>query len=284
MTAAALVTSSALANALSHIAEELRRSTVRILNGRESVGSGVVWSDDGLIITNSHVARSRSVVVEDAGGRRFQARVESRNPRRDLAALRVAANGLHQADTIAPFALRTGDLVVALGNPFGVPGAVVTGIVHSVGPVEDLEQQSWIQADIRLAPGNSGGPLADAQGRVVGINSMIARGLGLAVPSDSVKKFLNGEPDQPEIGVSVQPVALRGPRSGALGLYVSEVTPGGPAARHGIRPGDVLIGYSERPFRRPVDLLVALRSGVSAVNLDVLRGHNRISVQVPLNQ
>jgi serine protease Do len=84
---------------------------------------------------------------------------------------------------------RVGELVFALGNPFGLNGALATGIVHKIGSVEGLDASTWIQADIRLAPGNSGGPLADSQGRLIGLNSMIARGLGLAVPLRDVERF-----------------------------------------------------------------------------------------------
>lgn len=273
-----------VAEALSEAAATLRRSTVRILNGRASIGSGVIWRDDGLIITNAHVIRGSRVVVEDSADRRFEARVEARSATRDLAALRIAATGLPVLPKLQSNCLRVGDLVMALGNPLGVPGAVVTGIVHAVGPAEGLEHQPWIQADIRLAPGNSGGPLADARSRVAGINSMIARGLGLAVPSDSVEKFLRGETDQPTIGVAVHAVAVRGPKETRLGLYVEDVDRGSPAALGGIRMGDILIGHADRPFRKPADLLVVLRSGPPVVALDVLRDNRLISIEVPVQK
>ncbi len=178
-----------LAADLAMAAERLARSTVKIREGRNGIGTGVIWNAGGLVITNAHVVSGRSVTVETADGRTFAAHVKVRDSARDLAALVIERLDLPAVPMRPGVIPRTGELVFALGNPFGLTGALATGIVHKVGPVEDLGTASWIQADIRLAPGNSGGPLADAQGRLVGINSMIARGLGLAVPLAAVAEF-----------------------------------------------------------------------------------------------
>jgi DNA-binding CsgD family transcriptional regulator len=157
------------------VAEKLRRSTVLIYpqGGPEGgSGSGVIWSSGGLILTNAHVARTREAGVELWDGRRFSARVSARDPRRDLAALTIDAPPLDAATPGDSRALRPGELVIAIGNPLGFAGALSTGVVHSIG-------KQWIYADVRLAPGNSGGPLADAAGRVVGINTAIVNGLGV---------------------------------------------------------------------------------------------------------
>lgn len=282
MSSAAAIAASPLVEALHEVAASVQQVTVRVMEGRRSIGSGVIWGNEGVIVTNSHVMRGPSATIEDSSGRRLTAQVEKRDAKRDLVALRVPDTWKHAAVPAPTSSIRTGDVVMALGSPFGVPNAVVTGIVHAIGPVEDMEAQSWIQADIRLAPGNSGGPLADVRGRVIGINSMIARGLGLAVPADSVSLFLAGKSDQPTIGVSVQAVAVKhsGSGGGRLGLYVEDVDPNGAAGHAGIRRGDILIGYRERPFRKPADLLVALRSGGPRVRLDVLRGGQQIPIEV----
>jgi serine protease Do len=171
-------------------AEKLRRSTVKIREGRHGVGTGVLWTAAGLIVTNAHVVNGRRVTVETWDGRVFQAGLQIRDTGRDLASLSIDPPGLPGVATGDTASLRVGELVFALGNPLGLTGALATGVIHAIGPVEGLEHMDWIQADIRLAPGNSGGPLADSQGRLIGINSMISRGLGLAVPLPLIERFV----------------------------------------------------------------------------------------------
>jgi serine protease Do len=149
----------------------------------------VLWSRDGLIVTNAHVVRGRVNVVLP-GGRAVPARVLARDQECDLAALAIDAHDLVPAETGDSDGLRVGQLVVAVGSPMGLAGAVTAGLIHAIGPRRPAGP-SLIQADLRLAPGNSGGPLADARGRVIGINAMIAGGLALAVPSSLVARFLS---------------------------------------------------------------------------------------------
>lgn len=166
---------------LGAVVERLRRSTVRILSADAGMGSGVIWSRDGTVVTNAHVARHRDVIVELWDGRRLEARLVARDPRRDLAVLRVPADLLAEARIGDARALRAGELVVAVGNPFGVAGAASIGIVHAAG------DGPLVRSDVRLAPGNSGGPLATVDGRVVGVNAMIVGGLGVAIASHVVE-------------------------------------------------------------------------------------------------
>ncbi|MBD5635400.1 MAG: trypsin-like peptidase domain-containing protein [Candidatus Eremiobacteraeota bacterium] len=172
---------------LSALARTLRASTVAVhdAHGRGS-GAGVVWDADGIVVTNAHVARGRYATIEFASGRRVRAALVGRDPERDLAALRFDPHdspALVPARTRDSATLLPGELVVAVGNPHGIAGAMTAGLVHRCNA-------GWVVADVRLAPGNSGGPLADASGRVVGINSMIARGLAFAVPSAAASAFL----------------------------------------------------------------------------------------------
>ena len=179
-----------LARELSDVAAMLRRSTVEIRTRGTGVGSGIVWNDTGTIVTNAHVARSDRATVVLADGRELAGTVTARDPGRDLAiiAVDIVGNALPAAVVGHPTDLRTGELVLALGNPLGIPGALALGIVHVVERRRGAPR--WIRADIRLAPGNSGGPLADARGRVVGVNTLIANGLGVAVPVTTVLRFL----------------------------------------------------------------------------------------------
>ena len=179
-----------LSRELMELAAVLRRSTVEVRTGGASSGSGIIWQTNGLIVTNAHVARaSRATIVFD-DGRAVDGVVAARDPRRDLAAVEIAPAGLSLpvASIGHPTDLRTGDIVVALGNPLGVIGAMALGVVHAVEARRGAPR--WIRADIRLAPGNSGGPLADARGRIVGVNTLIANGLGVAVPVTTVMRFL----------------------------------------------------------------------------------------------
>lgn len=271
--------SALLAADLSSVTERLRHSTVKVREGRDGVGSGVVWKADGLIITNAHVARVRRLQVEMSDGRVLPAVVEKRDTTRDLALLRVGADGLPVSPVVRAAQLRVGDLVIAVGNPMGITGAAATGIVHAIGPAEGFEHQSWIQADIRLAPGNSGGPLADVRGRVAGINSMINRGLAMAVPSDSVERFLNGEDEQPRLGVTLKSVRMP---PACTALVIEELEQDGVAARSGLQFGDVLVGCEGRPFRTHADLLAALRESPHGrpLRVNLIRAGREVAAEV----
>jgi serine protease Do len=174
---------------LAAVAERLRAVTVHVRGrGRAAgSGSGVVWRP-GVVVTNAHVATGRSLVVETPDGVLREAELAASDQRRDLAVLRVATDGLPSAALGTWGALRVGALVVAVGNPLGLSGAVTTGIVHALPAPR--RGASLILADLRLFPGNSGGPLGDATGQVVGVNAMILRGLAAAIPSDAVERFL----------------------------------------------------------------------------------------------
>ena len=191
------------------IAEILRRSTVEVRSGKRGQGSGIIVESDVVIVTNAHVARDADLSVRLWDGSSFPAHLESRSTRRDLAVLRVPTTNLTPAALANSDELRVGELVIAVGNPFGFVGAVTTGIVHAVGRRSGLGPTKWIQADVQLAPGNSGGPLADARGNVVGVNTMVVSGLGLAVPSNTVTRLLSGDLEQAPLGVVLQPASVR---------------------------------------------------------------------------
>lgn len=180
----------ALAADLEHVAARLRRATVRIAHGGRGVGSGVLWRSGGLVVTNAHVISSDRSEVSLHDGRRVPASLWRRDRRRDLAALTVAGEALEAAPIGDSDALRPGELVLAVGNPFGLAGALAVGVVHALVERDGTGRPRWICADLRLAPGHSGGPLADAGGRVVGVTSMVAGGLALAIPSADVERFL----------------------------------------------------------------------------------------------
>jgi serine protease Do len=216
------------------IAERLRRSTVQVFphGRRHGGGSGIIWNSSGLVVTNAHVARSASCEIELWDGRRFQAAVGSKDPRRDLASLRISGGDFPAAPEGDSRAVRPGELVLAIGSPLGFAGALSIGAIHSTGPVRGMGRYDWIRAGVRLAPGNSGGPLANVRGEVIGVNTAVAGGLGLAVPSADLVHFLRRGP-RPSLGVTLRPV--RG------GLMLLDVEPSGPAGQASLQPGDLLL-------------------------------------------
>jgi serine protease Do len=267
------------------IAENLRRSTVLIHAGARGNGSGVIWSSDGIIVTNAHVVRRAQLRVQLWDARELDATLLSSDRVRDIATLRVNAKNLPAASSADSSRVRPGELAIAIGNPLGFVGALTTGVVHAVGPLPGLGPQSWVQAGVRLAPGNSGGPLADAAGRVIGINTMVAGRLALAIPSNAVTDFLTGirsgeGANDGWLGVTLYPVQV--PRSGsraakAFGLVILELDPGSPAAQASLLPGDILLGTEDKPFSLLEDLSRALRGqGPRLLRIEFLRGdYNR---------
>jgi serine protease Do len=175
-------------------AERLRRITVQVRTHRMGEGSGVIWSRSGLVVSNAHVVRDNSLEIELWDGRVFDGRVRWRDPRRDLALLAIRATALPEAVPGDTKTLRPGEIVLALGHPFGLVNALSLGVVH--GLADGPGRNRWIRADIRLAPGNSGGPLANAAGEVIGLNTLVAGGLAHAIPVSVVQRFLDETGEQ----------------------------------------------------------------------------------------
>jgi serine protease Do len=271
-----------LEHELAAVAERLRRSTVQVQGRHRGGGSGVIWRSTGLIITNAHVARGPSASVKLSDGRAFEATVVARDPQRDLAAFTVEASDLPAASVGDSSALHVGALVFAVGNPWGMAGALTAGIIHALSPADGAAEPGWIQADIHLAPGNSGGPLADARGHVIGINSMVAGGLAFAVPSHAVECFLKSDGRRPRLGVTLQSVSVPLAGERVFGLLVLEVAAGSPADAAGIMLGDVLIGVDGQPLGSPGDLRRALRHVRAGNRLptELVRGGQRIVCDV----
>jgi serine protease Do len=172
---------------LARIADRLREVTVEIHVAGGS-GAGILWGPD-LIVTNAHVARAPRVRVGLPDDRHVEARLVAADRRADLAMLRIPPTGVAPVAWADSDALRVGAVVVALGHPLGLRRTLTAGVVHAVAPASPGGRR-WIHADLRLAPGNSGGPLADTAGEIVGINTMIVGGLALAIPINEVRRFV----------------------------------------------------------------------------------------------
>jgi serine protease DegQ len=235
----------------------------------QSLGSGVIFTSDGYVLTNNHVisgANDIKVMLHD--GRVAHARVIGSDPDTDLAVLKIDAS---QLPTIAvdPDPPRVGDVVLAIGNPFGIGQTVTMGIVSalqrqlSLSPYED-----FIQTDAAINSGNSGGALVNARGQLVGINTAMlnrdvgAQGIGFAIPVRTAKRVLeqiveHGRVVRGWLGVEVGNVVVAansGLPGAARGATVVEVYPGGPAAQAGLQPGDILLKMGKHPIIDPADL------------------------------
>lgn len=261
----------ALIEDLSQTTEKVRRSTVQVEGSGRGAGSGVIWRADGGIITNAHVIRRGGARIRFWDGRVVRSSVVARDPQLDLALLQADASNLPAADIANSDAVRVGELVLAVGSPYGHTGTATVGVVHAGG------NRRWIEVDVRIGPGNSGGPLADAEGRVIGINTMVVQGLALAIPSNIVERFVarRGRPAR-RLGVTVQPVD-----AGGFGLLILEVEAGGPAQDAGLQVGDILTGSQGQRFQAPFDLALLLESsGEAHLRLDVLRGGQPLVCEV----
>jgi S1-C subfamily serine protease len=258
-------------------AEDLRRACVQVFAAnqrQQATGSGIVLPDER-VLTNAHVVRGAQLAVESWEGRRHSARLLKTDRRRDLALLHVSGLRAPSISFGDSGRLYAGTPVFAVGNPLGFIGAVSSGIIHSVGPVgfangfrQDFE---WIQADVRLAPGNSGGPLATLNGQVVGLNTMvISGGLSLAIPSRAAEAFLARETAAPKLGVTVRGVQRR---TGQFGLMILGVDSGGAAEAASLLPGDIITGANGLVFRFIDDIDdVLLNARSAAVTIDFYRG------------
>jgi serine protease Do len=178
---------------MSAIVEQAGRSLVKVGDFRRGTGAGTILHADGLILTNAHVVQFNRAEVILPDGHKVEARVLAHDPGLDLAALSVSANDLPVLELGDSTSLQPGQLVFALGHPWGIPGAVVAGPVINVGLPPEIPRiaREFVQAGLQLRPGHSGGPMVDTQGRLIGINTMITGPeVGLAVPAHVIKIFL----------------------------------------------------------------------------------------------
>jgi serine protease Do len=269
---------------LADLGASLQRSTVQVQSEGRGHGSGVIWSAGGDIITNAHVAHESENTVVLWDGRELRAELRGRDRERDLAHLTVAGTDLPAAAVGDSDALSVGQIVLAVGNPLGFTGALTLGIIHAIAPAPDWGRGTWVQADVRLLPGNSGGPLADAFGRVIGINSMVAGGLGLAVPSNAVEQFLRSTGARPHIGISVQPVLVPIAGTRTSGLLVLDVTAGSAADAAGMLVGDIVLAVDGQRIEGSRALSSALYgpNAPATVRFDLWRGGTKLTLAVPL--
>lgn len=272
-------------DALASVAQRVQRSLAWVQSGPRGSGSGLIWRSNGIIVTNYHVVVRGHPRVVLADNREFVARLVASDPAVDLAILQINALGLPAAIIGDSRHLRVGQFVLAVGNPWGQRGVVTAGIISGLGTTATpgpRETVPFIRSDVGLAPGNSGGPLVDASGAVIGINAMIVGGdLSVAIPSHVAGALVAEALDRRVIlGVGVRPVPLPAEIQRELGavqaagLLVVELAPNGPAARAGILPGDILVALAGDPLDQPRALIRALapHHPGERVPLHLLRG------------
>lgn len=269
--------------------------------GGEGAGSGVIITPDGFVLTNNHVvAQASEVTVTLTEGRTLAAQIVGTDPATDLAVIRVAENGLPAAQLGDSDGLRVGQLVIAIGNPFGFQSTVSTGVVSALG--RSLRSQSGrlieniIQADVSLNPGNSGGPLVDSRGRVIGINTAIialAQGISFAIPVNTAKWIVSelvtqGKVRRAYLGIAGQtrPIRRQAQRYYELAqasiVEVISVEANGPADKAGLRVGDYVIRLDGQGVGSVDDLhrILTAHPPGTPVQLTILRNNERKELQV----
>ena len=293
-------------------------NTSSLLSRQRSTGSGVLLSDDGYIVTNSHVVRgARRIQVrvppdeqELAGrrsavkpaGRLLDAKLIGQDRESDLAVIRIEHTGLSHLQLGDSDLLRQGELVMAFGNPLGLEGSVSMGIVSSTArQVKPDDPMIYIQTDAPINPGNSGGPLVNSDGAVMGINTFIlsqsggSEGIGFAIPSNIVKAVYDqirkeGHVHRGRIGLSAQtitPVLASGLNLAQdWGVVVGDVEPDGPADTAGVKIGDIILSLNRKRMEngRQLDVNVYRQPKGTKVNLEVLRDGQKLEISVPVTE
>jgi serine protease Do len=291
--------SEAVAAEMAEMVARVRPSVVVVKSGERGAGAGVIWRSDGGIVTNWHVvghARGQ-VTVLLGDGRELPAKVVNHNAALDLALLQVEAEDLPSALVGDSSRLRVGELVFAVGHPWGQRDFVTAGIVSAVGTIGvpgSGRTAQYIRSDVALGPGNSGGPMLNARGEVIGINAMVFGGdMGVAIPSHVASQWVAGPPSRKvRLGVGILPVELPGVevdlgfglRDRAAGLLVTEIEADGPAHRAGLLVGDVLLAAGGEPVPDGDALLgvLAARSAREQIRLHVMRGQAFREIEVEL--
>ena len=267
----------------------------------KGLGSGVIVSPDGYVLTNNHVvdgATDIEVTLHDK--REFKAKVVGTDPRTDIAVIKLEGSGFPTLAMADSSKVEVGDIVLAVGNPFGVGQTVTMGIVSATGRsglgIEQVED--FIQTDAPINPGNSGGALVDEEGRLIGINTAIVggsggnNGIGFAVPVNMARHDMDqivahGKVEHAYLGVvpqDVSPSLARAFNTQTKGALVGEVSPDGPAARAGLKSGDIILTLNGQPVddANQLRLKIGEMSPGASVNLGVLRDGRHMSLSVTL--
>jgi serine protease Do len=270
----------------------------------QSLGSGVIVSSDGYIVTNNHVIeQSDEIKVTLFDKRVFKAKVVGVDPKSDIAIIKIDSKGLPTINWGDSNNLQVGEFVLAIGNPFGLSHTVTMGIISAVGRanVGIADYEDFIQTDAAINPGNSGGPLVNIRGELIGINTAIFsrtggfQGIGFSVPSNMVRFIMNqlineGKVTRGWLGITIQDltpeIAQKFELNAYEGVLVSDVTKGGPAHKAGIIRGDIIVEFDGKKVSDVAALknMVAQSKIGSSVNLRIIRQNKETSLKVIIKE
>jgi S1-C subfamily serine protease len=264
----------------------------------EGVGSGIIYSSDGYIITNNHVAGDAfELNVTLADGTSYPARLIGTSPETDIAVIKIDAKNLEASSFALIEDQSVGDFVMAVGSPFGIQQTVTTGIISGKNrnipaPSDQSPIVDLIQTDAAINPGNSGGPLVNIHGDVIGVNTLIfslsgaSAGIGFAIPSDTAINIAKqiiafGEPRIPFIGIIMGENTTK-----IAGVYVDSVLPDSPAAKTGLMAGDIIVEFSGKALKTPFDILTQIlrQNCGDNVSIKVYRDGSHVSFKLKLEQ
>ncbi len=269
---------------------------------QQSLGSGFIIDKEGYIITNNHVVEgAQEIKVKLADGREFKAKVVGRDPKTDLALIKISSffENLPSIPLGDSDKMRVGDWVLAIGNPFGLEETVTQGIISATGRVIGSgPYDNFLQTDAPINPGNSGGPLINLRGEVIGINTAIiqsGQGIGFSVPINVAKNIVpqlkkEGKVTRGWIGVSVQSltpeIAQAFGMKGTTGALVGDVVPGGPADEAGMKRGDVILSFDGKDIKKMSDLplIVAETPVGKTVEVKILRSGKELALRLKITE
>jgi len=259
----------------------------------ESIASGVIVDPDGVIVTNYHaVSGAERIVVTLADGRKFPATLVGADAGTDLAVLEIEAHGLPAAAWGDSDSIEVGEMVWAIGNPFGLDRTLTYGIVSAVGRrgVIGNPLQEFLQTDAAINPGNSGGPLIDVNGRVIGITTAIAghesHGIGFAIPSNTAREVADAIHRLGHVERGYLGLALRRTEDGSPGVLIMATERAAPGQEAGIRVGDVIVAFDEQAVAEPTALVLLLTRSEPGIEvpIEILRGGKRIPLTVKVGR
>lgn len=270
----------------------------------QGLGSGVIVSDDGYIVTNNHVVeKADDLMVLLGDKRKLPAKLIGTDPKTDLAVIKIEATGLPTLPWGNSVTLQVGELVLAVGNPFGLNQTVTMGIISAVGRanVGIVDYENFIQTDAAINPGNSGGALVNLQGQLIGINTAIFSrsggymGIGFAIPSQMVKRVMesligHGKVIRGWLGVSIQELsedlAKQFDAPDTQGALVGDVFSTSPAGLAGLQRGDIIRAYDDVPVKNPTHLrsLVADTAPNTSIAMTILRNSKEVALSVSIGE